>query len=136
MAICFVEADTAGFDKEKYLRILISIAKADRKNGPPEYMYIRRQAARLGIDYDGILQTTDKSYSIERHAVSRLTALTILKDAIALASMDQNYTLFEKEKIYTYAGKMGIPVKDVKQLEALLEEYKSLENKWNRLVSS
>lgn len=136
MEVSFVEADAAGFDRETYLRILIAIAKADRKNGPPEYQYIRRQADRLGLDYDTLLETTGKDYFLEGQTISRPTALTILIDAIALASKDQNYTLFEKEKIYTYAGKMGIPVKDVKQLEELLTEYRSFENKWHQLVSS
>jgi hypothetical protein len=101
------------FDRETYVKMLIAIARADKRNGPPEYRYIRKQAIDMGVNYEQVLQETDKSFEIGTHKVSRLTALRVLKDAIAIASMDGHFSLPEKLKIYTYAEKLDIPRTDV-----------------------
>jgi hypothetical protein len=62
MELTFVDADTIGFDRQTYVRILIAIAKADPANAAPEYAYVRKQAARLGVDCDRMFSTTDKSF--------------------------------------------------------------------------
>jgi hypothetical protein len=68
---------------------------------------------------------TDKNFEIGTHKVSRLTALRVLKDAIMIASMDGNFSLPEKQKVYTYAEKLDIPRTDVDNLETLVENSKS-----------
>ena len=136
MDLNFVDADTQDFDPRTYLRILVAIAKADKNNGPPEFDYVRRQAERLGMDSDYFFRNTDKTFSIGHQAVGRLTALVILKDAIALASLDRNLSLPERMKIYTYAEKLDISIKDVDRLEQLLDEYHQLDDRWRQLVES
>ena len=136
MDLNFVDANTLDFDPRTYLRILVAIAKADKDNGPPEFDYVRRQAERLGFDSEHFFRNTDKQFLIEHQKVSRLTALVILKDAIALASLDGNLSLPERMKIYTYAERLDISRKDVDSLEKLLDEYRQLDSRWQQLVDA
>ena len=135
MDLNFVDADTQDFDPRTYLRILVAIAKADKQNGPPEFAYIRRQADRLGLDVEHFFRNTDRNFLIERQKVTRLTALVILKDAIALASLDSNFSLPERGKIYAYAEKLDIARSDVDLLEKLIHDYRQLDNRWMNLVA-
>ena len=123
------------FDRETYLKLLITIARADKENGPKEYAYIRKQAIHLGVDYEKTLAKTDETLEIGNPDVSRLTALQVLKDAIIIASMDGNFTLFEKQKVYTYAEKLNIPRTDVDSLEEFVEQTRVLEKRWQELVA-
>lgn len=135
MDLNFVDADTRDFDPRTYVRILVAIAKADKDNGPPEFDYVRRQAERLGLDSEHFFRNTDKSFLLDRQKVNRLTALVILKDAIVLASMDDNLSLPERMKIYTYAESLDISRNDVDVLEKLIAEYRQLDSRWRQLVS-
>ena len=135
MDLNFVNVDTQDFDPRTYVRILVAIAKADKDNGPPEFDYVSRQAERLGLDSEHFFRNTDKNFLIESHKVSRLTALVILKDAIMLASMDGNFSLPERMKIYVYAEKLDVARSDVDQLEKLIDEYRKLDRQWKQLVS-
>lgn len=135
MDISFVDAQTDDFDPEMYIKILTAIAKADRFNGPPEAEYVRKQAKHLPVDFVKIWNDTDKNMTIGRSGVSRLTAMVILKDCIALASLDGNFSLAEKELVYTYAEKLDIPRSDVKKLEEWLTAGKQLREQWDKLVA-
>lgn len=134
MDLNFVDADTQDFDPRTYVRILVAIAKADKGNGLPEFDYVRRQADRLGLESEHFFRNTDKSFLLERQKVNRLTALVILKDAIVLASLDGNFSLPERMKIYTYAERLDISRKDVDDLEKLIGQYRQLDRKWKQLV--
>lgn len=136
MDIDFVNAQTPDFDVQTYIRMLIAIAKSDRENGPPEYAYIRSKANALGIDYEDVLQTTGKDYKLGRKKVSRLTALMILKDAIMLASLDRNFSLPERQRVYAYAENLDVARKDVDELEKLVQAYRGLKQHWQALVAS
>ena len=129
------EKNTATFDRETYVKMLITIARADKENGPPEYHYIRKQAIQLGVNYEQVLKDTDKHFKIGTQAVSRLTALRVLKDAIKIASMDGNFSLPEKQKVYTYAEKLDIPRTDVDELQLIVDELKNLDQRWKNLVA-
>lgn len=129
------EKSSASFDRETYLKMLITIARADKDNGPPEYRFIRRQAIQMGVNYEKVLRETDPDFDIGTHKVSRLTAMRVLKDAIMIASMDGNFTLPEKQKIYTYAERLDIPRTDVDTLEVLVGELKALDERWKELVA-
>lgn len=135
MDINFIDADTDSFDPEMYVRILVAITKADRFNGSPEVEYVRRQAARLPVDFVKIWNETDKNLSIGRMPVSRLTAMVILKDCITLGSLDGNFSAAEKERVYSYAAKLDIPHADVKRLEAWLDACAGLKKKWDALIN-
>ena len=135
MDLNFVNADTRDFDPRTYVKILVAIAKADKENGPPEFEYVRRQAERLGLDSEHFFRNTDKSFLLERQSVNRLTALVILKDAIMLASLDGNFSLPERMKIYTYAERLDIARNDVDALEKLIDEYRQLDRRWENLVA-
>ena len=135
MEFTFVDKDSTDFDSETYIKVLIAIAKADKDNGPLEFEYIRKQAQRLGVDYEQFLGTTEKAFEIHKQHVSRITALLILKDAIMIASMDRNFSLPEREKVYTLAGKLDISRNDVDYLENCLKEYRTLCEKWDGLVA-
>ena len=58
-----------------------------------------------------------------------------LKDAIIIASMDGNFSLPEKQKVYTYAEKLDIPRTDVDELEVLVGKIKELDRQWKELVA-
>lgn len=135
MDINFANVDTHDFDPRTYVRILVAIAKADKENGPPEFDYVRRQAERLGFDSEHFFRNTDKNFLLERQKVNRHTAMVILKDAIMLASMDGNYSLPEKMKVYGYAEKLDVARSDVDRLEKLIGEYRQLDQQWKQLVS-
>ena len=134
MDLNFVDADTKDFDPRTYLRILVAIAKADKDNGPPEFNYVRRQADRLGLDSEHFFRNTDRNFLIEPQKVTRLTALVILKDAIVLASLDGNFSLPERKKVYTYAEKLDIARGDVDLLERLIDDSRRLDQRWRQLV--
>jgi tellurite resistance protein len=136
MELNLFDSDAADFDAHTYLRMLIAIAKADPENGPPEFDFVRRQARNFRLDYDGYLASTDKGFSIEKQRVSRRTALTILKDAILLASLDGNFSLPEKQRVYTYAEKLNVPRADVDALETLIDDFRTLHHRWQKLVIS
>jgi hypothetical protein len=129
------EKSRAVFDRETYVKMLITIARADKENGLTEYRFIRKQALQLGVDYERVLRNTDKDFAIGTHKVSRLTALRVLKDAIMIASMDGHFTLPEKQKIYNYSEKLDIPRTDVDELEILVEQLKDLDRRWKELVA-
>ena len=135
MDFTFVTGDSTDFDSETYIKILIAIAKADKDNGPREFEYIRKNAKRLGVDYDRYLASTEKTFDIDKQRVSRLTALVVLKDAIMIASMDRNFSLPEREKVYAFAAKLDISRNDVDYLENCIKEYRTLCEKWDGLVS-
>lgn len=129
------EKSTAVFDRETYVKMLITIARADKENSLPEYRFIRKQAIQLGVNYEQVLRDTDKDFEIGTQKVSRLTALRVLKDAFMIASMDGNFSLPEKQKIYTYAEKLDIPRTDVDELEILVGQLKDLDLRWKELVA-
>ncbi|MCJ8500560.1 hypothetical protein [Desulfatitalea alkaliphila] len=131
----FVDARTPDFEVDNYLRILVAIAKADRENGPRELAFIKEQARRLGADAELFIQHTDKHFGIEKQKVSRLTALMILRDAIVLASLDRNFSLPERQRVYAYAEKLDVPRKDVDRLEALVADHRVLAERWRQLVA-
>lgn len=135
MDFSFVDAGNRDFDPRTYLSILIAIAKSDKGNGPPEFEFVRRQADRLGLDYDYFFEQTDKSYLISKQTISRLTALVVIKDAIMLASMDGNFSLPEKQRVYEYAEKLDIARKDVDRIEKLIQDYRQLQGCWSDLVN-
>lgn len=134
MDINFVDADTPDFDSPTYIKMLVAIAKADKDNGPKEYAFVRQQAERLGLDYESYLNDTEKDYFIGKKNVSRLTALVVLKDAIALASLDRNFSLPERQRIYGFAEKLDISRNDVDQLEELVTALRNLNDRWQQLV--
>lgn len=123
------------FDRETYVKMLIAIARADKENGLPEYRYIRRQASELEVDFENALKTTDKRFEIGASKTSRVTALQFLKDAISIASMDGNFSLPEKQKVYTYAEKLDIARSDVDELERMVAQTRDLNRRWLQLVA-
>jgi len=135
MDINYVDANTFDFDSRLYLKILVAIAKSDPENGEPEFNYVRRQAIGLGLDLDDFWASTPKDFLTGRIKVSRLTALVIIKDSILLATLDGNFSLGEKERIYAYAESLDIPRTDVDRVESLLKEFEGLKTKWDELVA-
>ena len=135
MEIDYVSVNDKDFDPELYLRLLVAIAKSDRFNGPPETEYVRNLAGRLSVDFTKIWNETGKNFSDIPSNPSRLTALLLIKDCILLASLDGNYSLDEKQRVYGFAEKMDIPRSDVDAVEAWLAEYGQLRSRWAALVS-
>ena len=96
---------------------------------------------------EGLIETLDEIEQIEIveqekgiearlwMTAPRATALAVLRDAIMLASMDHNFSLPERERIYTFAARMGISRRDLEHLEAWLGEYRDLRTRWNGLVA-
>jgi hypothetical protein len=135
MDISYVDANTFDFDSRLYLKILVAICKSDPDNGEPEFNYVKRQAIHLGLDIDEYWDATAKDFLTGRLNVSRLTALVIIKDSIVLATLDGNFSLGEKERIYAYAESLDVPRTDVDRVEDLLKEFESLKSKWEELVT-
>ncbi len=136
MEMDFVNIDTPQFDAGNYIRMLVAIVKSDKDNGPKEIAYIDKRARHLGVDLDEVMRTTDKNHKIESQSFSRLTALMILRDAIRLASLDRNFSLPERQRVYGYAEKMDIARKDVDALEALIKDSLVLFERWRQLVAA
>jgi hypothetical protein len=135
MDIDYVDANTYDFDSRLYIKILVAIAKSDPDNGGPEYNYVRRQAIKLGLNLDEYWDATAKSFLTGKLKVSRLTALVIIKDSIVLATLDGNFSLGEKERVYSYAESFDVPRTDVDKIASLLGEFEGLKTKWEALVN-
>lgn len=135
MEINYLDLSNDDFDPELYVKILVAVAKADKNNGPREFDYVANQANRLGIDFARVWDTTDKTFLISGKDVSRLTAMVIIKDCILLASLDGNFSLSERDKVYAYATKLDITRSDVDYIVEWLDDYDTLEKKWNRLIT-
>ena len=135
MEINYLDLDNDDFDPELYVKILVAVAKADKNNGQREFDYVANQAKRLGIDFAEVWESTDKTFLISGKDVSRLTAVVIIKDCILLASLDGNFSLAERDKVYAYATKLDITRSDVDYIVEWLGDYDTLEKKWNRLVT-
>lgn len=136
MEITYFDTDDETFDPQLYIKILVAIAKADKNNGPREFKFVQTLADRLSLDIKDTWDSTDKDFSIERMDISRSTALAVLRDCIILASLDHDFSLGEKEKVYTYAEKMDIPRSDVEYLEKWLGDFRSIMKRWDKLVRS
>lgn len=134
MDITFTDNAPNELEPELYIRILIAVTKADRNNAEPEINHVREQARLLGVNFAQLWQETDKTFDIGKQPASRTTAMLALKDCITIASMDGNFTLAEKERVYNYASKLDIPRRDVDLLEEWLDEYRALKRKWKRLI--
>ena len=130
-----VDMKNEDFNPELYIKILVAVTKADRNNGPKEVNYVKNQANRMGIDFAKIWGTTDKTFSFRGTKISRATAIVIIKDCILLASMDKNFSIGEREKVYTFAAKLDISRSDVDYIVEWLDDYNVLEKKWDRLIS-
>jgi len=135
MDIDYVDANTHDFDSRLYIKILVAIAKSDPDNGRPEYNYVRRQAIKLGLNLDEYWDATAKNFLAGKLKVSRLTALVIIKDSIVLATLDGNFSLGEKERVYSYAESFDVPRTDVDEIKSLLGEFEGLKTKWEALVN-
>jgi uncharacterized tellurite resistance protein B-like protein len=135
MDLNFVTADTRDFDPRTYLSVLVAIAKADKDNAQPEYNYVHRQADHLGLDANYFFRNIDQHFLLEKRKVTRLTAMVILKDAIMLASLDRNFSLPERNKVYTYAESLDVSRTDVDALVELINEYRRLNQRWQQLVN-
>jgi hypothetical protein len=135
MEINYLDLNNDDFDPELYIKILVAVAKADKNNGQREFDYVADQAKRLGIDFAEAWESTDKTFLISGKDVSRLTAVVIIKDCILLASLDGNFSLAERDKVYTYATKLDITRSDVDYIIEWLGDYDTLEKKWNRLIT-
>jgi len=122
------------FEPEIYIKVLISIAKADKNNDLPEYLFVKQQAKMLGVDFDEVWNETDPTFSFRSVKISRYTSLVIIRDCLHLASLDNNLTVFERSKIYEYAEKLDVKRSDVDHIEKWLVEYDILNSKWNELV--
>lgn len=135
MHISVDQKASGDFDADTYIQILVAITKADPSNGRPEKEFVRRQAGSYGVNFDRIWEHTDKSFEIGHVNVSRRTALTILRDCINLASLDGNYSLTERERIFSYSEKLKIPLADVAVLEKWVDDSKILVRQWKKLVA-
>ena len=134
MEIKYFDTDDNTFDPQIYIKILVAIAKADKNNGPREFKFVKTLADRLSIDITEMWETTEKTFSISKLDISRATALAVLRDGITLASLDRDFSLGEKEKVFSYAEKMDIPRTDVEYIEKWLSDFRvSMEN-WDKLV--
>lgn len=122
-------------DAESYLRILISVAKSDPKNGPQELAFIKHRADQLGLDGQSLWADTDPHFTIEPKQISRHTALMAIKDCIHLASIDHDYALFEKAKIYELAETMGVPRRDLERIRQWVKQLLRLHAEWDQIVS-
>lgn len=135
MEIEYVSANDKNFNAEFYIRVLVAIAKSDRFNGPPEYKYVKKLADSLSVDIVKIWNETSKNFSLVSTDVSRMTALLLIKDCIMLASLDGNFSLDEKQRVYSYAEKMDVPRSMVDAIERWLDEYRQLHNRWETLIA-
>jgi len=135
MNIEFAEHRHKDFNAELYIRILVSIVKADRDNGIVEFDFVRRRAEHFALDMKELWESTGKNFSVNALPLSRLTALSIIRDCIYLANMDGSYSLGEKEKVYSYAEKMDVTRTDVDQVEGMVNSYKDLHASWEQLVA-
>ena len=134
MEISFVNENQNDLDAQGYIRLLVAVAKSDPANGPPEYEYVKKQANSLGVDIVPIWNDTSKHYLLSAIAVSRRVALVIIKDCIMLASLDGNFSIGERERVYRFAERLDVTRADVDAVTAWLEDYDKLRRRWTALT--
>ena len=134
MEISFINEEQEDLNPERYIRLLVAVAKSDPDNGPPEYQYVRNQANTLGVDLVSLWNDTPKHYLLSPIQVSRRVALVIIKDCIMLASLDGNFSLGEKEKVYKFAERLDVTRSDVDNVVAWIAAYGRLRDQWNAMV--
>ena len=96
---------------------------------------MKKLADGLSVDIVKIWNETGKNFSLVSMEISRLTAMLLIKDCIMLASLDGNFSLDEKQRVYSYAEKMDVPRSLVDAIEEWLAEYRQLNNKWETLIA-
>ena len=131
MEISFVYEAQDDLDAERYIQLLVAVAKSDPDNGEPEYQYVKTQANSLGVDIVALWNDTPKQYLLSPIQVSRRLAMVIIKDCIMLASLDGNFSLGEKEKVYRFAERLDVTRGDVDAVVAWLEDYDRLRRRWD-----
>jgi len=96
---------------------------------------VKKLANGLSVDIVKIWNETGKNFSPVSRDVSRLTAMLLIKDCIMLASLDGNFSLDEKQRVYSLAEKMDVPRSMVDAIEEWLAEYQQLHNQWETLIA-
>ena len=134
MEISFVNENQNDLDAQGYIRLLVAVAKSDPANGPPEYEYVKRQANSLSVDIVPIWNETSKHYLLSAITVSRRVAMVIIKDCIMLASLDGNFSIGERERVYRFAERLDVTRADVDAVMAWLEDYNRLRRRWTALT--
>ena len=134
MEISFVSENQEDLDAEGYIRLLVAVAKSDPDNGPPEYQYVKSQANSLRVDIVPLWNDTSKNYLLAPIQVSRSVAMVIIKDCVMLASLDGNFSLGERERVYRFAERLDVTRADVDAVVAWLGDYDRLRRRWTTLT--
>ena len=134
MEISFVSENQEDLDAEGYIRLLVAVAKSDPDNGPPENQYVKSQAKSLRVDIVPLWNDTSKNYLLAPIQVSRSVAMVIIKDCVMLASLDGNFSLGERERVYRFAERLDVTRADVDAVVAWLGDYDRLRRRWTTLT--
>ena len=116
-----------------YLSSLVAIALSDGLH-KEEKKYIDLQSALVGIDPDSIWDDS----AIDEQALKALPLALksiLIRDAITLAHIDNEYTEEEDDKLFDLSRMMDFPVEKVAAIKGWLVDYWTLLEKGNVLFS-
>jgi SAM-dependent methyltransferase len=112
--------ELGGFDAELYLRVLITIAKADQIIHRSERDFIEAQAQILKVDDRAMWDESPVDLEKLRHInASPRTREAIVRDCLLLATLDGEYQEQERALIGRIAEAFSLTPQELAELEAL-----------------
>jgi len=127
-------ADMNEFEAKVYIKCITDIAKSDGFFHANEKSFINTQSTLYGVDLNSIDEFDCKNINFA--TISKLTKMSILRDCIVVANIDNNYDDSERDKIVELASGMEISENEFMQLEDWLFRYWELLKEGNELIGN
>jgi len=111
-------------ERELYLRTIINVALSDGFISEEEKEFIFLQSKILNINVETLLKNPDSNLDfLKKHKLSKITAMTIIRDCIFLGHLDKNYSDSEKERVRSITKYLGLHDDEVVMVEKWMEDY-------------
>lgn len=121
--------------RQIYIRALFDMAYSDGIADERELAYIDLQAELAGIEMPDKIPPIDDAHYSQLKNLPALLKNLLLRDAITLAYIDDDYTETEQSKLFELADRMLIPREKITQIENWLLDYWLLMEKGEELFS-
>lgn len=124
-------------EAEYYFRFMVAVCKSDGDDiDEREKNYINLQAELIGLDNAD--QYWDEDFDLDHSdagGISDAAKLSIIRDCIVIANIDNEYHELERKKIFEIASEIGVTEEKVLEIESWLQEYWVVLEKGVRIFS-
>jgi uncharacterized tellurite resistance protein B-like protein len=118
-----------------YIGALLEMAHSDGHADERELAYIDLQAQLAGIEMNAFSKANPEISDQQLGNLPSMLRNLLLRDAITLAYIDEDYTEAEQEKLYELADRMAISREKITEIETWLLDYWLLMEKGEELFS-